>query len=325
MYQNRRCNLGDGQPDRLTLKQCQEACDIGCSFFLYYESSPYRENCWVGNLSQSVTEDCVEAEDGWTVYSRKTVEWKSIPNTRCYLGNGIEYKQTLEQCKAQCPEDTCPFFLYHPDSPFNENCWIANQTQATTFENTCFSESGYTVYYHAWTPVQNMKCNFGDGYVDKISLDECKALCPEDSCPFFLYNPNSPFSENCWLGSSTNSISDDCAPKDGYTLYKHASMCPKYMLFLLLYFLSLITKKNSDAALCPQNNCCCFRKHLKSVFSNILKASLARLVVYPTSTFPLAKKNSKVYHAMISENMGSPAIGCGHNISWNVQAVNVIR
>ena len=188
MYDDKRCQLGDGEPKRLTLKQCKQACGIGCSFFLYHPFSPYTENCWLANETQTMAKDCKKTESGWTGYARKTVEWKSIPNRRCKLGDGVEHRQTLEQCKALCPEDKCPFFLYHPNSPHKENCWIANYNNSV---KTCYSEGGYTVYHHAWTPVHNKKCDFGDGYATKLSLDECKALCPESDCPFFLYHPNS--------------------------------------------------------------------------------------------------------------------------------------
>ena len=75
----------------------------------------------------------------------------------------------------------------------------------------------------------------------------------------------------------------------------------------------------------PVTTFSCLRKHLKSVFHTFLKVFLTRLVVHQMSTFPLAKKNSRVNHAMISENMGSHASGCGHTISSNVQAVNASR
>ena len=233
VYEDKRCHLGDGEPNRLTLKDCKKACGAGCSFFLYHAYSPYKENCWVGNETQSMAKTCYNEKGGWKVYVRKNVEWKSVPNTRCTLGDGVANKQTLEQCKRLCPEDKCPFFLYHHHSPYSENCWIAKQS--TTFKEVCSSKpgSGFTVYHHAWIPVHDTKCRFGDGYDTKISLDACKALCPEADCPFFLYHPKSPYNENCWIGSSDNDISRDCCvgkkclssegSPAGFTLYMHKS------------------------------------------------------------------------------------------------------
>ena len=71
----------------------------------------------------------------------------------------------------------------------------------------------------AWVATADTRCDIGAGIPGHISLEECQAAC-SDSCPFFLYNRNSPHGENCWTADNTKTIGKDCfAQAGGWTVY----------------------------------------------------------------------------------------------------------
>ena len=70
--------------------------------------------------------------------------WRVLNKTRCDIGNGEASLLTLEACKAACGS-TCPFLLYHPNSPLQQNCWIAHADHSIA--SNCVSADGeWTVF-----------------------------------------------------------------------------------------------------------------------------------------------------------------------------------
>lgn len=228
---NTRCQLQDSQSSLNTLEECKANCGQGCPFILYNTDTESRQNCWIADSSQNVSSACSIDKATWTVYEPVAVDmshkWTLIPNQKCELGDGEPGKLTLDQCASACKKD-CPFFLYHPRSPYNENCWTASRKNNDTVASRCYGGFyGFFVYLYpeqvsGWSVSVNVKCTIGSGEEGFKTAAQCAQACGTD-CPFFLYHANSPHAENCWTANRFHSVFNDCSFGRGYVLYTRAA------------------------------------------------------------------------------------------------------
>ena len=84
---------------RMSPQDCSSACGKNCPFFMYRPSSTSRSNCWIADLSDSLT-DCRPAEgSGYVLYTRK---WKRYAHAMVRGGQKSAFLLTLSQCKNNC-------------------------------------------------------------------------------------------------------------------------------------------------------------------------------------------------------------------------------
>ena len=228
-FSNTRCHLGAGLPGHRSLDKCKAACSrqIDCTFFLFNKNSKYKENCWIAKKSHTMSSDCVMESGSWTVYKPVAVDrsrkWNLLPSKKCTLGDGEPGSMSVDACAKACSNNGCPFFLYNPISPYNENCWTASKGDTITAK--CKKHAyGFFLYMRpapisGWKFRPNTKCNIGDGEAGVKSVAQCADKCGAD-CPFFLYHPRSPHKERCWTANSTQNVGHDCAYGAGYVLYQ---------------------------------------------------------------------------------------------------------
>lgn len=195
---------------------------------MYNQDTENKQNCWIAESFQTVSSACSIDKDSWTVYEPVAVdmthEWALIPNKKCNLGDGEPGSITLDDCAKACKED-CPFFLYHPLSPYNENCWTASTNNDDTIGTKCYDDLlGFFIYKRperipGWSLTVNVKCIVGDGEEGVKSVAECAEACDTD-CAFFLYHSNSPHAENCWTANKFQSFFRDCSYGNGFVMYE---------------------------------------------------------------------------------------------------------
>jgi len=130
---------------------------------------------------------------------------------------------SVDACAKACSNNGCPFFIYNPVSPYNENCWTASKGDKIAAK--CTKDGyGYFLYMRpapirGWNFMPNTKCNIGDGEKGVTTVVQCARACGAD-CPFFLYHPRSPHKERCWTAKRTQNVGRDCAYGAGYVLYQ---------------------------------------------------------------------------------------------------------
>ena len=174
-----------------------------------------------------MSSDCVIESGSWTVYKPVAVDrsgkWNLLPSKKCTLGDGEPGSMSVDACAKACSNNGCPFFIYNPVSPYNENCWTASKGDKIAAK--CTKDGyGYFLYMRpapirGWNFMPNTKCNIGDGEKGVTTVVQCARACGAD-CPFFLYHPRSPHKERCWTAKRTQNVGRDCAYGAGYVLYQ---------------------------------------------------------------------------------------------------------